>query len=112
MPRHMEGQLATAALDVPALMAIASGMPRVSARADAPQWAAEPFGESALSNASGRITITAARAALTPSLTARQLRGELRLDPADVVFDNGVGGLAGGRANGLLTLRLGSVWLG
>ena len=111
-PRQIEGQVDTDSLDIPALLAIASGMPRVNGRADASLWAAEPFGESAFSNASGRVTFTAARAALTPTLTARQLRGELRVEPAELVFDKVEGILAGGRANGQLALRRGSDGLG
>jgi len=107
-PRHIDGQIDTDALDVPALLAIAGGMPRGTARADGPLWAGEPFGDGLLAGASGRVAFTASRAGLTPALSARQLRGELRIEPAEVSFENVEGVLAGGRASGRLTLRRGS----
>jgi len=111
-PRHIEGQIDADALDVPALLAIATGMPRAAARPDAPMWAGEPFGEGLLADASGRIAFTAARATLTPALAARQLRGELRIAPAEIAFDNVEGVVAGGRVNGQLTLQRGADGLG
>jgi large subunit ribosomal protein L24 len=107
-PRRIEGQIDTDALDVPGVLAIAAGMPRVTMRAGAPMWAGEPFGESPLADASGRIAFTASRAALTPALAARQLRGELRIEPGEVSFENVEGVLAGGRASGRLAFRRGT----
>ena len=49
----------------------------------------------------------AARAALTPALTARQVRGALRLGNGEVAIDDVEGTLAGGRASGQLALRRG-----
>jgi large subunit ribosomal protein L24 len=107
-PRRLEGQIDVDALDVPALLAIAAGMPRVTARADTPMWAGEPFGEGVLADTSGRVTFTASRATLTPALAARQLRGELRIEPAEIAFENVEGSVAGGRASGQLALRRGA----
>ncbi len=111
-PRRIEGQIDTDALDIPALLAIVAGLPRVATRADAPVWAGEPFGEGVLSDLTGRVEFTASRAALTPTLTARQLRGTLRVEPAEIAFEKMEGVLAGGRASGQLALRRGAEGLG
>src|SRR4029077_15019190 len=105
---RIEGQIDADAIDIPALVAIAAGMPRYVARGDAPTWAGEPFGDSALSELSGRVDFTAGRAALTPALVARQTRGSVRLGAGEVAIENIEGTLAGGRANGQLSLRLGA----
>jgi len=104
-PRRIEGHIDADAVDVPALVAIASGMPRTATRAGASMWAGEPFGESVLADVSGRITFAASRAMLTAALAARQLRGELRIEPAEIAFDKIEGVVAGGRASGELALR-------
>jgi large subunit ribosomal protein L24 len=107
-PRRIEGQIDIDAVDVPTLLALAAGMPRTTARADAPMWAGEPFGENVFADLSGRIEFTASRATLTPTLTARQLRGALRVGPAELALENVEGVLAGGRASGQLALRRGA----
>ena len=71
-------------------------MPRVAARAGAPMWAGEPFGENLLSDLTGRVEFTASRAALTPTLIARQLRGALRIEPAEIAIEK-LEGVARGR---------------
>jgi large subunit ribosomal protein L24 len=107
-PRRIEGQIDSDMLDVPGLLAIIAGMPRVTGRADAPIWAGEPFGESVFADLSGRVEFTASRAALTPTLTARQLRGALRVEPGEITVENLDGTLAGGRATAQLALRRGA----
>jgi len=107
-PRRIEGQIDADTLDVPALLAIVAGMPVVSARADAPIWAGEPFGESLLTGLSGRVEFTASRATLARALTARQLRGALRIEPAEITIEDAEAVLAGGRASGQLALRRGA----
>lgn len=102
---RIEGQIDTDAADVMALLAIASGMPK--SRADALAWSGEPFGDGVFGDLSGRVGFTAARAALTPALTARQVRGALRLDNGEIAIDDVEGTLAGGRASGQLVLRRG-----
>jgi uncharacterized protein involved in outer membrane biogenesis len=104
-PKRIEGQVDTDALNIPALLAIIAGAPRTVVRPDVPIWAGEPFGDGVLADLSGRIDFTAARAALTPRLTARQLRGALHVEPAEIAIENVEGTLAGGRASGQLALR-------
>ena len=79
-------------------------MPRTAARADAPLWPGEPFGDSALGDLTGRVEFTASRATLTPSLVLRQLRGVLRVKPGETAIENIEGVLAGGRVSGQLVL--------
>jgi large subunit ribosomal protein L24 len=110
--RRIAGQIDADAIDVPALLAIFAGMPRVTARDGAPMWASEPFGESMFSDLTGRVEVIASRVALTPALTARQLRGTLRIEPAEIAFEKIEGVLAGGRASGQLSLRRGTEGLG
>jgi large subunit ribosomal protein L24 len=102
---RIEGQIDTDSADVMALLAIAAGMPK--ARGDALAWSGEPFGDNGFGDISGRVDFAAARAALTPALTARQVRGVLRLGNGEVSIDDVEGTLAGGRASGQLVLRRG-----
>ena len=102
-PQRIEGQVDTDAADVMALLAMAAGMPR--ARGDAPVWTGEPFGESVLGDLEGRVDFTALRAALSPALTGRQVRGSVRLSAGEVAIEGVEGTLAGGRANARLVLR-------
>jgi len=102
---RIEGQIDTDSADVMALLAIASGMPKP--RGDALAWSSEPFGDNAFGDLSGRVDFSAARAALTPTLIARQVRGALRLGNGEVSIDAVEGTLAGGRASGQLALRRG-----
>jgi uncharacterized protein involved in outer membrane biogenesis len=110
--KRLDGQIDADLIDIPALLAIGAGLPRAVARAGAPMWAGEPFGESLLSDLTGRVEFTASRAALTPTLTARQLRGTLRLEPTEVAIEKAEGVVAGGRASGQLALRRGADGLG
>jgi uncharacterized protein involved in outer membrane biogenesis len=103
-PLRVEGQIDTDAADVMALVAIAAGMPR-PARADAPAWPGDPFGESLLAGIEGKVDLTAARATLSPTLAGRQVRAALRLSANEVAIENLEGVLAGGRASASLTLR-------
>src|SRR5262249_13846088 len=54
---------------------------------------------------SGRIDFTAARAALTPTLIARQARGAIRLDAGAIAFEDVEASLANGRVSAQLALR-------
>jgi hypothetical protein len=76
-------------------------------RGDALAWSSEPFGDNAFGDLSGRVDFSAARAVLTPTLIARQVRGALRLGNGEVSIDAVEGTLAGGRASGQLALRRG-----
>ena len=105
--KRIDGKIDADSIELPALIAIAAGMPRSAARSDAPIWATEPFGENAFGALEGQVDFTAARATLTPALVARQLRGKVRLEKGEVAIEDVEGTLAGGRAKGELVLRRG-----
>jgi large subunit ribosomal protein L24 len=116
--RRIEGQIDAEAADLPALVAIASGMGR--ARGDAPAWSGEPFGDVGFGDLglgflgvgalgtgdlSGKVDLTVGRATLAATLAARQMRGVLRFGAGEVALENVEGTLANGRATGELALR-------
>jgi uncharacterized protein involved in outer membrane biogenesis len=107
-PKRIDGQIDADFIDLPALVAIAAGMPRTTPRADSQTWVADPFGETLLGQVEGRVDFTATRAALAPTLVARQVRGSVRADAREVTMDATEGALAGGRASGQLVLRRGA----
>jgi large subunit ribosomal protein L24 len=102
---EIAGQIDADSIDVPALIALASGMPR-SPRPDG-AWSSEPF-ENALGALSGRVQFTAARATFTPALGGRQLRGAVRFGADEIAFEDIEGTLAGGRATAALDMRRGT----
>jgi uncharacterized protein involved in outer membrane biogenesis len=106
-PRRINGQIDADAIDVPALLAVAAGMPKSAPRADSQTWAGEPFGESVLADVEGRVDFTATRATLAPTLAGRQVRGSVRMGAGEITVDATEGTLAGGRASGQLVLRRG-----
>ncbi|TMJ04886.1 MAG: AsmA family protein [Alphaproteobacteria bacterium] len=106
--KRIEGQIDADTIEVPALIAMAVGMPRSVARADAPAWAGDPFGDGALDGLEGRIDFTAGRVGLTPVLVARQTRGTVRLGAGEIAIELAEGTLANGRATGQLILRRGA----
>ena len=108
---RIEGRIDAEAVDVAALVAAAAGMPAPSKAADAPTWPAEPFGDGLFGDLAGRVEFTAARAAFTPTLTARQLRGAVRFGADEIAIEDLEGVLAGGRATGQLVLRHGATGL-
>lgn len=101
---RVDGRIDAEAVDAAALIAVAIGAPGSPARADA-IWPAEPFGEGLFGDYEGRVEFTLARAALTPALIGRQVRGALRLGASEIALDDLEGVLAGGRASGQLTLK-------
>jgi large subunit ribosomal protein L24 len=101
---RIDGAIETDSADATAIVAAAIGMrPGTGANA----WPAEPFAASA-SDLAGRIEFKAARAALSPALEARQLRGVVRFGPSEVVFDEVEGELANGRLGGRLAFVTGA----
>jgi uncharacterized protein involved in outer membrane biogenesis len=102
--RRIDGRIDAESVDAAALIAAAIGMPASAARADA-VWPAEPFGEGLFGDFDGRIEFTLARAAFTPALVGRQVRGALRLGAGEIALEDLEGTLAGGRATAQLTLR-------
>ena len=107
-PITVEGDLELGALDLPAAIAAAIGMPAqgaanagTSTNASGP-WPAEPF-EQGLPALSGQVAVKAARVALTPKLAAQDVRGVLRFGDSELALQGMEGRLAGGQAAADLT---------
>ena len=101
-PLQINGEIDAEAVDAGALLATAIGLPAAAA---ANSWSAEPFAPGLLGDLGGRVGFKVARAALTPSLTARNARGVLRLGRAEIALDEIEAELAGGQLSGALEFR-------
>ncbi|HSV23460.1 MAG TPA: AsmA family protein, partial [Xanthobacteraceae bacterium] len=92
------------AVDLPAVIAKAAGMParRVG---DGAAWSADPFIGGILGQIRGRVAMASARAVLTPNLVAENLHGVLSFGPSDIVLDDFEAVIAGGRVSGRLAFE-------
>jgi uncharacterized protein involved in outer membrane biogenesis/tetratricopeptide (TPR) repeat protein len=108
-PMSLDGDLTLSRADLPALLAAVTGM-RAAHSSDAAN-SAEPFGPGLFAGATGKISVAAANAALSPQLSARDLRATISIAPAKVVLDDVAGALAGGTASGRLVLENGTAGL-
>ncbi len=68
-------------------------------------WSPEPIGVGAFGALNGAVIFKLDRAALTPTWVARDLKGVVRFQPAEIALSDIDGGLAGGRLTGALTFR-------
>ena len=101
---RLDGEFALGALDVPAALAVAIGMPVQGAGATG-LWPAEPFDAGFLRGVSGQIKIKSARAMLAPRLLARDAHAVLRFSDAEVALQDVDAEVAGGRLAGELTVQ-------
>jgi len=101
--KRIEGRIDTDTADVSALIAVMAGMPKSTAREAT--WPGDPFGEGVFDEYDGRVDFAAGRAAFTPTLVGRQIRGSLRFGRGEVAIEDVTGTLAGGNASGQLTMR-------
>src|SRR5262249_53488208 len=92
------------AVDLPAVIAKAAGMPtrRVGDRS---AWSADPFTGGILGQIRGRVAMASARAVLTPNLVAENLHGVLNFGSSDIVLDDFEAVIAGGRVSGRLAFE-------
>ena len=98
-PLTLDGRLEATSVDASALIAGAIGMP--SARADE-RWSPEPFARNVLSELGGQIELRSARAQLTPTLAARDVKALLRMAPSGLTLENLSAEFGGGRLTGSL----------
>ncbi len=98
------GDIRFGAMDVPAVIAAAVGMPAKPAGGGS-AWPAEPFAGGVLGQFKGRIAIASARTTLTPHLAAQNLRGVLNFGPSDIALDDFQADIAGGRVSGRLAFE-------
>ena len=104
---QIEAAIETDAVDAPAAIAAAIGVPPRRG-GDQSAWPSEPFLPST-SSLRGRIEFKAQRATISPTLTARQLGGVLTFAPSQIVFEDlaagwrAAGSTAGWRLRSLAT---------
>jgi uncharacterized protein involved in outer membrane biogenesis len=108
-PITVDGDIELGALDLPAAIALAIGIPAQGAGAatgasgSAPGlWPAEPF-EQGLKTLRGQIAVKSARVALTPKLAARDVRAVVRFGESELALEGIDGSIAGGRVAADLT---------
>lgn len=105
-PVRVGGRLEADAIDAAALIAVAIGVPAsTGAPADQAAPSPEPFAPGLFDGASGRIEFNVARAALTPALVARPLKGTVRMGDAEIALEDVEGEVAGGRLTGQIAFR-------
>jgi large subunit ribosomal protein L24 len=105
-PITIEGDIDVGAVDLPAAIAVALGIPAQAAGASASAagpWPSEPF-EQELPRLSGQVAVKSARVKLTPKLSARDVRGVIRFGGSELALQALDGSIAGGRLGAELTL--------
>lgn len=95
----LDGDIKLGAVDVPAAIAAAVGMPPQRAT-DGVAWPADPFVDGVFGQVSGRIAISSARATLASHLIAENLQGVLNFAPSEIALDAFEADLAGGQVSG------------
>ena len=98
-PMTVDGDVEVGAVDLPAGIALAVGLPPGGASG---HWPAEPF-EQDLPRLSGRIAVKSPRVMLTPKLAARDVRGVLYFGELELGLQSLAGSVAGGRLAAELT---------
>ena len=110
-PITVDGDIELGAVDLPAAIALAIGIPAQGGAAGAATgasgsasgpWPAEPF-EQGLLALRGQIAVKSARVALTPKLAARDVRGVVRFRESELALEGIDGSIGGGRVAADLT---------
>jgi uncharacterized protein involved in outer membrane biogenesis len=100
----LDGDIKLGAVNLPAVIAAAVGMPAKRAGGGL-AWPADPFAGGIVGQFRGRIAITSARTMLTPKLVAQNLGGALNFGPSDIALDDFEADIAGGRVSGRLAVE-------
>jgi tetratricopeptide (TPR) repeat protein len=100
----LDGDIKLGAVDLPAVIAAAAGMPAKRAGGGL-AWPADPFTSGNLGQFRGRIAMASARTMLTPNLVAENLHGVLNFGPSDITLDDFQADIAGGRVSGRLAIE-------
>jgi large subunit ribosomal protein L24 len=103
-PVGIDGEIAGDAVDAAAVAAPLLGLANVASNAEK-AWSSAPFGGGIFGALNGSISFKFDRAALTPLLAARDLKGVIRFKPPEIAFNELEGKLAGGRVTAGLTFR-------
>lgn len=105
----INGELKADLIDVGAAFAAATGLDAASSKKSSGErnWSEAPFSLAAMPAFAGALKLEAARAVLSPSFTASNLRTTLRLTPMQVAAEAVEADLAGGQGSANVTLRRG-----
>ncbi len=104
-PMTVAGDLELGEINLPFMLAAATGSPRSNGTV---AWPAEPFERGLLGEIGGQLTLRAAHVALSPWLAVKNVRGVVRLDQSGLSIKEIDGTLAGGRLGGELDVRSGA----
>jgi hypothetical protein len=99
-PMSIDGDIQLGALELPAAVAVAIGIPAQGTGATG-LWPSEPF-EQGWRALNGQVALKATRLALTPKLAIRDFRGTVHFGETQVALQAADGSLAGGRIAGEL----------
>jgi hypothetical protein len=100
----LDGDIKLGAVDVPAAIAAAVGMPAKRA-SDGVAWPAEPFADGVLGQVRGRIAIASMRTTLAPHVVAENLHAVLNFGPSEIALDAFAADIAGGQVSGRLAFE-------
>ena len=103
-PIAVGGDVAADDVDAAAIAGMLLGLPSVAPNAAKP-WSAAPVGAGAFGPVSGAVNFKFDRAALTPALIARDLKGVVQFQSPEIALRDLDGKVAGGRLTGGLTFR-------
>ena len=103
-PVAIDGDVAADDVDAAAVTAMLLGLPSAAPGAGRP-WSSQPIGAGAFGAWSGDVAFMFDRAALLPTLVARNLKGAVRLEPSQITVRDIDGSLAGGRLSADFTFH-------
>jgi len=103
-PLGIAGELAADDVDAAIVAGLLFGLPG-AAPGTGKSWSAAPVGGGAFGAVSGSVSFKFDRAALTPALVAREVKGVARFAPPEIELTDLDGKLAGGRLSGGFTFR-------
>jgi uncharacterized protein involved in outer membrane biogenesis len=103
-PIGINGDIEAAEVDGGSVAALLLGLP-TNAQVNDAQWSSEPLGAGAFAAIDGAVSFKFDRAAFTPGLVARDLKGVAHFSSAAMSLDHIDGGFAGGRLSGSLTFQ-------
>ena len=98
-PFAISGDIVADDVDVAAASAMLFGLPSV-APGSSTVWSHEPMGAGAFGVANGAVSFKLGRATLMPAWVVRDLKGVVRLQPAQIALSDLEGKFAGGRLTG------------
>jgi large subunit ribosomal protein L24 len=104
-PLTASGEIELAEINLPVVMAAATGSPPPGGAA---AWPAEPFERGLLGQIGGRVVVKSPHVALTPRLAVKNARALVQLDQTGFAIKDIDGALAGGRIAGEFALWRGA----